>query len=90
MKTTKEKITDILNEAFTIDTLKVIDDSDKHIGHPESIGSGGHFTVYIISDDFKGKTLLERHRLIYQVLMKELQTEIHALAIKAYSNEEDK
>jgi len=90
MKATKEKITNILRETFAIDTLKIIDDSEKHIGHPESIGSGGHFTVYIISDDFKGKTLLERHRLIYRVLMKALRNEIHALAIKAYTIEEKK
>jgi len=90
MKTTKDKITDILKETFAIDTLKVMDESDKHIGHAEAIGSGGHFAVYIVSDDFKGKTLLERHRLIYRVLMKALRNEIHALAIKAYTIKENK
>ena len=34
----------------------VVDDSDKHRGHPEAIKStGGHYTITIVSKIFEGK-----------------------------------
>jgi BolA protein len=44
--------------------------------------------VYIVSDAFRGKGRLERHRMINAALMTELQSGIHALAIHAATPEE--
>ena len=84
---TKSKIEKILKQELTIQSLEVIDDSHLHAGHSQAKG-GGHFTVLITSDDFKGKSPLERHRLIYKTLHKELQSEIHALSIQAFTADE--
>ena len=88
--TTKAKIEQILHKHFKIARLEIVDDSLKHAGHAEAkrLG-GGHFEVRIVSDDFKGKKPLERHRMIYKVLEGELKGEIHALAIKALAPGED-
>ena len=44
---------------------------------------GIHLEATIKYKGFKGKTLLEQHRMIYNILKQELQTEeLHALAIK--------
>jgi BolA protein len=40
------------------------------------------FEVLIVSDDFLGKTLIQRHRLIYSIFSEELQGPIHALSLK--------
>ncbi|MFT5170095.1 MAG: BolA protein [Candidatus Omnitrophota bacterium] len=86
---TKDIIEQILKDTFKISSLEVIDDSAKHAGHKAAIESGGgHFTVNIISDDFKDKKLIERHRMINSALKEELKTTIHALAIKTHTPSE--
>jgi len=84
-----QKIQKILREKFSASTVSVIDQSHLHAGHSEAkISSGGHYSILVVAQVFKGKTTLERHRMIYQALLEELKTEIHALAIQAYTAEE--
>jgi BolA family transcriptional regulator, general stress-responsive regulator len=80
----QEIITRKLTEAFTPDSVRVVDESDRHVGHA-GYREGGetHFRVYIVSQAFKGKSRLERHRMINQALTDELASGVHALAIHA-------
>ncbi|TGN08534.1 BolA family transcriptional regulator [Leptospira ilyithenensis] len=72
----------ILQEAFLPAALEVIDNSLLHAGHAGWGPSGEtHYKIYIRSDLFKNKTLLEQHRLIYEALGKEWKTGLHALEI---------
>jgi BolA protein len=77
---TKAKIEQLLQEQFHPAYLNVIDDSHMHIGH-EGAKQGGHFTVEIQAEVFKGKKLIESHRMVYAAL-EPIKTSIHALAIK--------
>jgi BolA protein len=73
-----------LTEAFTPQSLKVVDESHQHEGHAgHRPGGQTHFRVYIVSESFKGKTRLERHRMINAALSGELSGGVHALAIHA-------
>ena len=81
-----EKIESKLNAGLNIHSLKIIDDSHKHANHSQS--SGGHFKVIIRSNDFKDKSLIERHRMVYAILDQMLKKEIHALSIDARTVEE--
>jgi BolA protein len=73
-----------LTEAFTPLSLNVEDESDRHHGHAGHRESGEtHFRVYIVSEAFRGKSRLERHRMINATLAAELQAGVHALAIHA-------
>lgn len=78
------RIISTLSTAFTPLHLDVINDSPKH---NVPAGSELHFSVIIVSTDFKGKTRLERHRLVYSALSNEMP-ELHALSIHTYSPEE--
>jgi BolA protein len=81
---TADLITKKLTEAFTPQSLTVEDESFKHEGHAGSRPGGQtHYRVYIVSQAFKGKTRLERHRMINQALVEELAGGIHALALHA-------
>ena len=80
-------IRDKLNANFTPAQLEIIDDSHLHVGHA-SAGGAGHFTVRIVSQDFDGKSLIERHRMVYAALNDLMQSEIHALSIDAKTPEE--
>ena len=81
-----EKIESELNAGLNIHSLESIDDSHKHANHSQS--SGGHFKVIIRSNDFKDKSLIERHRMVYAILDQMLKKEIHALSIDARTAEE--
>lgn len=62
--------------------FSIIDDSAKHLGH-QGNGGGGHFTLHITSSHFCGKSLIMRHRLVYQCLNDLIPHKIHALSIHA-------
>ena len=86
---TKAQIEQILIQKFHPVKLVVTDDSRSHAGHnPQAAHGNTHFSLEIVSSEFTGKKLIERHRMIYAVLNEGLQTHIHALAIKALSPEE--
>ena len=85
----QEKIQEILLKEFSPQILKIEDESDAHFGHSEALKSGGgHFKIVIVSESFQDLKPIERHRLIYQALDKELKKEIHAMAIRAFSPSE--
>jgi len=72
-----------LTESLSPSSLEITDDSHKHIGHAGAASGGGHFTVHIVSEVFAGKSLVQRHRAIYDALGDAMESEIHALSIKA-------
>lgn len=67
--------------------LDIIDESHLHAGH-SGHGGAGHFAVTIIAGAFNGKSLIERHRMVYLAVDDLMKTEIHALSIKAISTDE--
>jgi len=82
--TSKDSITKKLHEAFSPESLQVVDESHLHEGHAGHRPSGEtHFRVYIVSPAFKGKSRVERHRMINSALAAELSGSVHALAIQA-------
>jgi BolA protein len=81
---TRDTITNKLREAFTPESLEVADESHLHEGHAgHRPGGETHFRVYIVSAAFKGKSRIERHRMINGALAGELAGSVHALAIHA-------
>lgn len=82
--TTCDTITNKLREAFLPESLDVQDESQLHEGHAgHRPGGETHFRVYIVSQAFKGKSRVERHRMINAALAAELSGSLHALAIHA-------
>ena len=73
-----------LQAAFAPIALEVIDESSQHQGHAGARPDGeSHFRVRIVAAAFKGKSRVEQHRMINQVLAFELKVRVHALAIEA-------
>jgi len=64
--------------------LDVVNESHLHAGHRSSPGTGeSHFRLLIVSEAFSGKSRVERHRMVNDLLSDELRSGLHALAIKA-------
>ncbi len=71
--------------ALKPESLEVLDESGKHVGHEGAKSGGGHYQLVIVSRHFDGKSSQARHRMVYEALGPLMQKEIHALAIKAYA-----
>ncbi len=79
-----EKIRSVLQAALTPVRLDIGDDSAAHAGHAGAVQSGGgHFSAFIVAEAFAGKTLVQRHQMVYRALGEMMHTDIHALIIKA-------
>ena len=80
----KAQIADKLAAAFAPQQLDVIDESHHHEGHAgHRPGGESHFRIHIVSEVFRGKSRIERHRMVNQTLSGELAGGVHALAIQA-------
>jgi BolA protein len=87
----RDLITQKLTEAFAPAALEVVDESHLHEGHAgHRPGGESHFRVYIVADAFKGKSRIERHRMVNETLIGELEGSVHALAIRALAPGEDR
>jgi BolA protein len=64
--------------------LEVVNESHLHHGHASSPGTGeSHFRVKVVAEAFRGKSRIERHRMVNDALAALLHGRIHALALTA-------
>ena len=69
--------------------LEVEDESAQHAGHAGARPSGGsHWRLTIISEAFRGKNAVARHRMVYEALGDLMKRDIHALRIEASAPEQ--
>ncbi len=74
-------------QALQPELIEIEDDSASHAGHAGNTG-GGHFNVLIVSPAFSGLSLVQRHRLVFEQVDTLMQSQIHALSIRAKTPEE--
>lgn len=53
--------------------------------HVEVTGDGAHFEAVIVSDEFEGKNLVQRHQIVYRTLGDRMKGDIHALSMKTFT-----
>ncbi len=51
-------------------------------------GDGTHFQAVVVSEQFRGKPPIERHKLVYAALGDAMESEIHAISIKTYTDDQ--
>jgi BolA protein len=83
-----EMIRERLAQGLAPVSLEIVDESARHAGHAGAAGGGGHFVVHIVADAFRDKTLIQRHRLVYEAVGDIMHREIHALSIQAKTPDE--
>jgi BolA protein len=76
-----------LQAALAPASLEITDDSARHAGHAGA-ASGGHFKVRLVAEAFRGRSALERHRLVYAALAPLMAGRVHALNITARTPDE--
>lgn len=73
-----EDIETLIRSGLPEATVRVID----------QVGDGNHFQAVVVTAAFAGKSLVERHQLVYGSLAGAMADRIHALSIKAYTPDE--
>ncbi|MEP7068705.1 MAG: BolA family protein [Usitatibacter sp.] len=68
-------------------TVDLRDESAQHAGHAGAASGGGHWQLTIVSEAFRGKSAVARHRMIYEALGDLMKRDIHALKIEASAPE---
>jgi BolA protein len=68
--------------------VEIYDESGEHVGHAGAQSGGGHYQLTIVSRQFQGKSRIARHRMVYAALGGLMPSQIHALAITAWTEEE--
>lgn len=53
-----------------------------HVEVRDMTGGGDHFEALVVSDQFEGKGLVERHQFVYGALGDAMRERVHALALK--------
>jgi acid stress-induced BolA-like protein IbaG/YrbA len=51
-------------------------------------GDGAHFEALIVSPEFRGKSRVQQHQLVYRALGERMREEIHALSMRTLTPEE--
>lgn len=76
-------------QALSPQRLVIEDESRRHAGHAGAASGRGHFHVEIVAAAFEGLAPLARHRRVYEALGALLETDIHALSLRALTPRED-
>ena len=51
-------------------------------------GDGHHFEAVIVTDEFEGKSRIQRHQMVYAALGDKMKAEVHALSMKTLTSSE--
>ncbi|MGQ9427552.1 BolA family protein [Gilvimarinus sp. F26214L] len=81
----QERIQATLASELQPSHLKV--ENESHM-HNVPANSETHFKVVVVSPEFAGKRLVQRHQRVYQLLQEELAGPVHALALHTYAPDE--
>jgi BolA protein len=65
--------------------VELVDEDHLHVGHG---ATGAHWQLTIVSEAFRGKAPLARHRMVYEALGDLMKRDIHALKIEAFAPEQ--
>ena len=80
----EKKIEHTLSDNFQLSHLEVINESHMHSGP----NTESHFKVILVSDEFDGIQLVQRHRKINELLKYELEHGVHALSLHLFTQKE--
>jgi acid stress-induced BolA-like protein IbaG/YrbA len=74
---------------ITPESIKHLLEQGISTAHLSVVGDGRHFEAVVVSDEFDGKSRVQRHQRVFQALGEGMRDEmIHALSMKTYTPQE--
>ena len=83
----KNEIKKRLEEKLDLIHFEIKDFTGRHLNHKLHEG-GFHIETTIVSNSFTDKSLIERHRIVYDAMGELMKHEIHALSMKTLTKAE--
>ena len=83
----KNEIKKRLEKKLDLIHFEIKDFTGRHLNHKLHEG-GFHLETTIVSDNFNDKSLIERHRIVYDAMGELMKHEIHALSMKTLTKVE--
>ena len=83
----KKEIKKRLEKKLDLIHFEIKDFTGRHLNHKLHEG-GFHLETTIVSDNFTDKTLIQRHRIVYEAMGELMKHEIHALSMKTLTKSE--
>ena len=83
----KKEIKKRLEKKLDLIHFQIKDFTGRHLNHKLHEG-GFHLETTIVSDNFADKTLIQRHRIVYEAMGELMKHEIHALSMKTLTKSE--
>ncbi|TVO78370.1 MAG: BolA family transcriptional regulator [Sedimenticola selenatireducens] len=81
----KQRLTSLIQEALQPQHLEVIDESHMH-NVPK--GAQSHFKIVVVSNQFEGLSLVNRHRMVNSLAKPLFDEGLHALALHTMTPEQ--
>jgi acid stress-induced BolA-like protein IbaG/YrbA len=72
----------------TPESIKQNIEQGMKVTHLSVTGDGAHFEAVVVSDEFEGKSRVQRHQRVFQTLGDRMREEIHALSMKTFTPQE--
>ena len=72
----------------TPESIKQSIEEGMSVTHLSVVGDGQHFEAVIVSEEFEGKSRVQRHQRVFQTLGDRMREEIHALSMKTLTPQE--
>ncbi len=71
---------------MTADQLRSLISTGLDCEHLQVAGDGRHWEAVVVSPEFEGKRLIQRHQRVYATLGERMHTdEVHALSMKTFT-----
>ena len=68
-------------DAHEIETLIRTRFPDADVSIRDLAGDGNHYAAHVLSREFKGKSRVQQHQMVYAALKGRMGNELHALAL---------
>jgi stress-induced morphogen len=75
-------------DAATIERLIKAGLPDAQVTIEDLRGDGDHYAAHVVSAQFKGKSRVQQHQMVYQALQGRMGNELHALALQTSTPED--
>ena len=76
-----------ISDVISVESIHIYDYTAQHENHATFDGNF-HLSMTLVSPDFEGMSLIERHQLVYKAVDEYMHVEIHALTMKTHTPEE--
>src|SRR4051812_44362894 len=80
--TLKDRIEGKMKSVLLPQHMELVNESGNH-NVPK--GSETHFKLLLVAKTFEGKSLVQRHRMVYALVEQEMKEGLHALALQTYT-----